>query len=158
MSHRTQVICGWLNKEKSSDLFSMLGSWNKRYFTFDGTQLHYYQDEDGINFMGPSGSIHVKYVDFLLKLGGLPWFGYVVLDALDFSSVLFAAIGGCRLHTLSLAVSVSSMHFVCLFDRVVRYWKRSDLSPLSIHHPCICFALSCLVWYGISKPQRHSRR
>ncbi len=53
-------MSGYLNKEKSSDLFSLLGSWNKRFFTFDGKQMCYYQDEDTM-FLGPSATIHVKY-------------------------------------------------------------------------------------------------
>ena len=60
-ARKKYVITGYLNKEKSSEFFSLLGSWNKRYFTFDGIVLNYYQDADGVNFMGPSGSIHIRY-------------------------------------------------------------------------------------------------
>ena len=58
-----QLMAGYLNKEKSSDLAALLGAWNKRYFTFDGKVLNYFQDEDTA-FMGPSGSTFLRFLIF----------------------------------------------------------------------------------------------
>ena len=57
---------GYLNKEKSSDFAALLGAWNKRYWTFDGKQLCYYQDRE-TQFLGPSEIIYVKYARHVLR-------------------------------------------------------------------------------------------
>ena len=66
------VIYGYLNKLKSSDLLSLISSYNKRFFTFDGNVINYYQDEDTA-FMGPSGKIllsDIKGIKLMLEVSG----------------------------------------------------------------------------------------
>jgi hypothetical protein len=63
MSHtkKKNIIEGWLNKKKNSMLSSLVVSWNKRYFIFDGSCLSYYQSEmdDDHKFWGASDTISI---------------------------------------------------------------------------------------------------
>lgn len=64
-----------MNKEKNNDLFALLGAWNKRWFTFDGTNLVYYQDQDAL---GPSGSISIKDIKGVKPMLEVPGFIFQV--------------------------------------------------------------------------------
>jgi len=56
------VVSGWLNKKKSNGLMTLFGSWNKRFFTFDGKVIKYYHNDnqENHNLFGPSGIILIR--------------------------------------------------------------------------------------------------
>lgn len=56
------VLSGWLNKKKSNGLMTLFGSWNKRFFTFDGKVIKYYHNDnhENHNLFGPSGIILIR--------------------------------------------------------------------------------------------------
>jgi len=72
--HTNILISGWLNKKKSSDFMSLFGSWNKRYFTFDGKVIKYYQNDnkENHNIFGPSGIILLRDIIKIEKEKQIP--------------------------------------------------------------------------------------